>query len=363
MNDNDNAIIRFDDDGNLDLFGHDRALAKWFNSSEKTLALQLVLSDFDMFAKCCPDMVTILQETFSSGTEYVADLPAVTQRLMEEGKLLLRPGKDGKLLAQFINADNSRIDSIVRLKEIQRVPAVNDMMFSLNFMAIPQPLNQIQEDITDLRQGQIHDRERAGLEAAQYLQWASNETDLEKRSDYCLKAHDAAVTGFFECLNTVEESAGYLLSLPTATTALSAFLTLASPLNWEKTGSAIAKNGPERDELRRAVSKCAYCTEYAAAASLMRGDKHQATLDFEMYAEHMRRELLGSKEKRLRGWISSETIPPVLKRFAENPASTVDVLSSVESSISMIEGLPHDPLVLDDGQPNDTDNDNNLEER
>ena len=156
------SIIKFDDDGNLSLYGGDEVLAKVFLSSSELESFRTALTDFKTFARCCPEMVEVINELLPKMPEYVADLPAATQKLMQEGKLFLRPDKEGRLLAMLVNPDSQRIARNVRLKEIQRVPAVNDMMFSLSFMAITQQLNEIQESIDQLRQAQIHDREVDG---------------------------------------------------------------------------------------------------------------------------------------------------------------------------------------------------------
>ncbi len=176
------AIIKFDDAGNLDLYGHNEVLAHVFRSSGQVLSFRATLSDFKTFAKCCPEMVALINELLPNMPQYVADLPKATLKLMEEGKLFLRPDKEGKLLATLINADSQKIEKIVRLKEVQNAPSINDMMFSLSFMAITQQLNEIQESIAELRQAQIHDRETYGMVAAQKLQWAVAESDPKKAS-------------------------------------------------------------------------------------------------------------------------------------------------------------------------------------
>lgn len=336
------AIIKFDDAGNLDLFGHNDVLAKVFQTSEKLDSFRMALSDFGMFAKCCPEMVTIINELLPTMPQYMADLPKATLDLMEQGKLFLRPGKDGKLLATLINSDTQKIDSLVRLKEVQHVPAVNDMMFSLSFMAITQQLNEIQEGIAELRQGQIHDRETHGMVAAQNLQWAAIESDPDKRKSLCSEAHNAAMEGFFACLNTVEESASFFLSQPSSSSLGEAIAQQIAPWNWGKTFRALTQMQPMGNNLQRSIAKCTYCAQYASASSFMLDDKEQAVRDLEMYAQHMSRTILGKKAEHLKPWLSPKTmdaLPLSKKSLPVHTESEIDILSYVENTIARIEGI------------------------
>ena len=349
MGSSDKVIIRFDDAGNLDLFGHNDVLAKVFCSSDRLASFRGMLSDFETFARCCPEMVTIINELLPKMPEYVADLPAATVKLMEEGKLFLRPDKNGKLLATLINAGNQKIDSMVRLKEVQKAPAVNDMMFSLSFMAITQQLNEIQEGIAELRQGQIHDRETHGQIAAQNLQWASIEDDETKRGALCSEAHKEALKGFFACLNTVEESAGFFLDQPSSASLGRAIAHQVVPRNWRKTFRAATQMKPMAGNLQRSIAKCTYCTQYASAASFLVEDNAQAVRDLEMYAEHVSRIVLGEKADHLRPWLSPGTLgalPIAKKMLPASNAEEVDILSYVEATVSSIENISEMTDVL-----------------
>lgn len=360
-----NSIIRFDDDGNLNLFGHNEVLTQAFRSSAELSSFRAALSDFGTFSKCCPEMVTILNEMLPRMPEYVADLPSATRRLMQEGKLFLRPDKDGNLLATLVNSDSQRIDSIVRLKEVQQIPSVNDMIFSLSFMAITRQLNEIQEGIEGLRQGQIHDRETSGTVAAQYLQWAATESDPTQRSKLCSKAHDNAVEGFFACRNTVEESASFFLDQPSATSLGGGMLQQLAPWNWVKTVSTAVQMHPKAEDLQRSIAKCTYCAQYASAASFMVGDRSQATRDLDMYAEHMSRTLLGEKAAHLKPWLSPKTLEALPLSRGAVPAKTqdgMDVLSYVEKTVSRIKALPETPGSRPDSLPQATKATENLTE-
>lgn len=336
------AIIKFDDAGNLDLFGNNDVLAKVFGQSSQVDGLRVLLSDFETFTRCCPSMVTIIGEMLPKMPEYAADLPAATIRLMQEGKLFLRPDKQGKLLSTLVNADTSKIDQIVRLKEVQHVPAVNDMMFSLSFMAITQQLNQIQESIAEIREAQIHDRETKGMVAAQNLQWAAIEANPVKREQYCLDAHKDAMEGFFACLHTVEESSSFFLKQPADRSLMKAMAKQLNPLNIGKTLTAATQMKPKTQELRRSIGKCTYCTQYAAASSFLRDDKVQAVRDLEMYSKHMSRLLLGENEDHLRAWLSTETrqsLPKPLRGNTKSLTRENDVLGFVGASVKRISEL------------------------
>jgi hypothetical protein len=342
METSDNAIIRFDDDGNLNLYGDNEVLAKVFLSSNELESFKTALSDFQTFARCCPEMVEIINELLPKMPEYVADLPQATRKLMQEGKLFLRPDKEGRLLAALINPDNQRIVKNVRLKEVQQVPAVNDMMFSLSFMVITQQLNEIQESIAQLRQGQIHDRETDAMVAAQNLQWAALERDPEKRALLCHEAHRDAVRGFHSCLNTVNESAAFFLSQPSSESLGEAIIEQVKPRNWGKTLQAATQSMPQANELWRSVAKCTYCVQYASASSFMLDDRVQVIRDLDMYSEHMSRAILGKKADHLKPWLSSKTLEalPLLKKMLpEQTSSGPDVISFVESAVSKIEEL------------------------
>lgn len=350
------SIIKFDDDGNLGLYGGDEVLAKVFLSSSELESFRTALTDFKTFARCCPEMVEVINELLPKMPEYVADLPAATQKLMQEGKLFLRPDKEGRLLAMLVNPDSQRIARNVRLKEIQRVPAVNDMMFSLSFMAITQQLNEIQESIDQLRQAQIRDREVEGTVAAQYLEWASAESDPEKRAALCLKAHDAAVRGFHSCLNTVKESAGFFLSQPARESFGEAVLEQVKPWNWGKTLRAATQLIPQANELRRSVAKCTYCAQYASASSFMLDDRTQVVRDLDMYAEHMSLAILGEKAGHLKPWLSPKTLdglPLPKKALPERVADGADIVSFVESAVSKIQELDESSVGLIEAPSND----------
>lgn len=336
------AIISFDDAGNLDLFGHDEILSQVFLASDRVQAFRATLSDFKTFSRCCPEMVELIDELLPSMPEYVADLPEATLKLMKDGKLFLRPDKNGRLLATLVNADNQRIDRIVRLKEVQQAPAVSDMMFSLSFMAITQQLNEIQESIAEIRQAQINDRETYGMVAAQKLQWAAIESDQEKRQSLCGEAHAEAVKGFFACLNTVKESADFFLSQPSSDNLPIAVLRQTAPWNWGKTLTAITQMRPKSVDLQRAVAKCTYCAQYASASSFMRGDEPQAIRDLDMYAEHMSRTVLGEKAERLRLWLSPSSLEglPILKQnLSGSDSRSDDILSYVERTVTRINSI------------------------
>lgn len=347
-----NAIIKFDDAGNLDLFGHNEVLTRVFRSSDKTLSFRAALSDFDTFAKCCPEMVVIVNELLPAMPQYVADLPEATLGLMDEGKLFLRPDKEGKLLATLVDSERQKIDQLVRLKEVQHIPAVNDMIFSLSFMAITQQLNEIQESIAELRQAQIHDRETPCAVAAQYLQWAAVESCPEKRSSLCSDAHKEALEGFFACHNTVEESARFFLKQPSGTSLGSAFAKQIAPRNWGKTFCAFKNMKFMARNFYRSIKKCAYCAEYAAAASFMQDDKSQVVRDLEMYAENMSRTVLGDRVNHLKQWLSPETaeeLPAPLRSLTTKLFGKVDILSYVEMTVSRIERISETPGALFDG--------------
>lgn len=350
------SIIKFDDDGNLSLYGGDEVLAKVFLSSSELESFRTALSDFQTFARCCPEMVEVINELHPKTSEYVADLPAATRKLMQEGKLFLRPDKEGKLLATLINPDNQRIVKNVRLKEVRQVPAVNDMMFSLSFMVITQQLNEIQESIDQLRQAQIHDREVDGMVAAQSLKWASAESDPEKRADLCLKAHNAAVRGFHSCLNTVNESAGFFLSQPARESLGEAVVEQLKPWNLGKTLRAATQLIPQANELRRSVAKCTYCAQYASASSFMLDDRTQVVWDLEMYAEHMSRAILGEKAGHLKPWLSPKTLdglPLPKKVLPERVADSADIVSFVESAVSKIQEFDKASVGLIEAPPKD----------
>lgn len=342
MQTSDKAIIKFDDDGNLNLFGDNEVLAQVFLSSKELESFRIALSDFQTFARCCPEMVEVINELLPKMPEYVADLPQATRKLMQEGKLFLRPDKEGQLLATLINPDNQRIVKNVRLKEVQQVPAVNDMMFSLSFMAITQQLNEIQEGIAQLRQGQIHDRETDAMVAAQNLQWATQEKDSDKRALLCHEAHRDAVHGFHSCLNTVNEAATFFLSQPSSESLGEAIIEQVKPWNWGKTLQAATQSMPQANELRRSVAKCTYCAQYASAASFMIDDRTQVIRDLDMYSEHMSQAILGQKADHLKPWLSSKTLealPLPKKMLPEQTAGRMDVISFVESAVSKIEEL------------------------
>jgi hypothetical protein len=358
MSDREKAIIRFDDDGNLNLYGDDNILSQVFRSSDQLESFRAALSDFQTFSSCCPEMVEIINELLPKMPQYVADLPQATRELMQEGKLFLRPDKEGRLLATLINPDNQRIVKNVRLKEVRQIPAVNDMMFSLSFMAITQQLNEIQESIALLRQAQIHDRESKAMDAAQYLQWAFRTTDPEKRASYCETAHHEAIQGFMSCLNTVNESAEFFLSQPSNKSLGLAMVEQVMPWNWEKTFQA-AKQGPSRvNELRRSVAKCTYCAQYASAASFMLADKEQVKFDLDMYAEHMSRNILGDKGDHLKLWLSPKSLEglPLLtgSPFVQQPNN--DIISFVESAVSKIKEF--DEMI---DTPNEISSDDSVE--
>jgi hypothetical protein len=342
MQTSDNSIIRFDDDGNLNLYGDNEVLKKVFLSSSELESFRADLTDFKTFARCCPEMVEVINELLPKMPEYVADLPAATQKLMQEGKLFLRPDKEGRLLATLVSPDSQRIVKNVRLKEMQRIPAVNDMMFSLSFMAITQQLNEIQEGVAQLRQGQIHDREVDGMVAAQNLKWASTESDPEKRATLCLEAHNAAVRGFHSCLNTVNESVDFFLSQPARESLGEAVLEQLKPWNLGKTFRAATQLMPQANELQRSVAKCTYCAQYASASSFMLNDRTQVVRDLDMYAEHMSRAILGEKAGHLKPWLSPKTLDslPLPKEvLPERIADGADVVSFVESAVSKINEL------------------------
>lgn len=358
MNTDDKAIIKFDDAGNLDLYGHNEVLAKVFQSSERVLSFRTTLSDFKTFARCCPEMVTLINELLPNMPQYVADLPAATLKLMEEGKLFLRPDKDGKLLATLINSDSQKIDRLVRLKEVQQAPAVNDMMFSLSFMAITQQLNEIQESIAELRQAQIHDRETYGMVAAQKLRWALDESNEDKRRSLCSDAHDDAMMGFFGCLNTVEETAAFFLAQPSSSSLGEAIAQQIAPWNWTKTFRALSQMQPMARDFQRSIAKATYCTQYASASSFMLDDKTQAIRDLEMYAEHMSRTILGKKADQLRPWLSPKTmdaLPIPKKALPIQRNDDVDILSYVETTVSRIEEAAESAKALPAEETEDSD--------
>ena len=334
------SIIKFDDDGNLNLYGDNDVLSKVFLSSRELDSFRTALTDFETFARCCPEMVEVINELLPKMPEYVADLPVATQKLMQEGKLFLRPDKEGRLLAMLVNPDNQRIVKNVRLKEMQRVPAVNDMMFSLSFMAITQQLNEIQEGIAQLRRGQIHDRETDGAVAAQNLKWASEESDPDKRATLCLEAHNDAVRGFHSCLNTVNESVEFFLSQPVRESLGEAVIEQLKPWNLGKTFQAVTESRLQANELRRSVAKCTYCAQYASAASFIVDDKTQVIRDLDMYAEHMSRTILGENADHLRPWLSPETLdglPLVGGALSEYLTDGTDIISFVDSAVSKIQ--------------------------
>ncbi|MGI6217555.1 MAG: hypothetical protein ACOYIK_08085 [Coriobacteriales bacterium] len=342
MKKQDKAIIKFDDDGNLNLYGNDDVLSRVFLSSDKLESFRTALSDFQNFARCCPEMVEVINELLPKMPDYVADLSLATRKLMQEGKLVLRPDKEGHLLATLINPDNQRFDRQVRLKEVQQLPAVNDMMFSLSFMAVTQQLNEIQEGIAQLRQAQIHDRETDGMVAAQNLKWAALESDPEKRAMLCREAHRDAVYGFHSCLSTVEESAGFFLSQPSSESLVEAIIEQVKPWNWGKTIRAATQAMPQASELRRSVAKCTYCAQYASAASFMLNDRAQVVRDLDMYAEHMSRTILGEKAGHLKPWLSPKTLeglPLPRRALSDRSTNVTDVISFVESAVSRIEEL------------------------
>lgn len=343
----DSSIIRFDDDGNLNMYGDNDVLSKVFLSSRELASFRTALTDFETFARCCPEMVEVINELLPKMPEYVADLPVATQKLMQEGKLFLRPDKEGRLLAMLVNPDNQRIVKNVRLKEMQRVPAVNDMMFSLSFMAITQQLNEIQEGIAQLRRGQIHDRETDGAVAAQNLKWASEESDPDERATLCLEAHKDAVHGFHSCLNTVNESVDFFLSQPARESLGEAVIEQLKPWNWGKTFRAATQLIPQANELRRSVTKCTYCAQYASASSFMLDDRTQVVRDLDMYAEHMSRAILGENADHLRPWLSPETLdgfPLVGGMFSEYLTDGTDIISFVESAVSKIQEVDETAL-------------------
>lgn len=352
------AIIGFDDAGNLDLFGHDEILAQVFLESDRVRAFRTTLSDFKTFSRCCPEMVELIDELLPTMPEYVADLPEATLKLMKDGKLFLRPDKNGRLLATLVNANNQKIDRIVRLKEVQQAPSVSDMMFSLSFMAITQQLNEIQESIAEIRQAQINDRETYGMVAAQKLQWAAVEGDPEKRLSLCKEAHEEALNGFFACLNTVKESSGFFLSQPSSDNLASAVARQVAPWNWGKTFSALTQMRPKSADLQRAVAKCTYCAQYASASSFMQGDETQALRDLDMYAEHMSRTVLGDKADRLRLWLSPSSMDglPFLNQILSASASRGnDVLSYVERTVSRINDISSTSEALLNGTSHEPD--------
>lgn len=337
-----NAIIRFDVGGNLNLYGNDDVLTQIFLSSETLKSFRTIFSDFNSFARYCPEMVEIIYELLPTMPEYVADLPTATRKLMQEGKLFLRPDKEGKLLATLINPDNQRIVKNVRLKEVQQVPAINDMMFSLSFMSITQQLNEIQESLDQLRQGQIRDRETDGTLAAQYLQWAADESNQEKRTELCEEAHRDAVRGFLSCLNTVNESAEFFLSQPSADSLAEGIAKQVMPWNWGKTFQAATQALPRANELRRAVAKCTYCTQYASASSFMIEDRTQVIRDLNMYAEHMSLAMLGKKASHLKPWLSPKTLevmPFKRKSLPDRQSDGDDIISFIESTVSQVEEI------------------------
>lgn len=341
MDDRDDAIIRFDNDGNLDLYSGDSVLAQVFSPSELNRSIRVALSDYETFVRCCPEMVAFIREALGGDVQYVANLSAATRKLMEEGKLFLRRYKDGKLLATLINADSNKYESMVRLKEAQQLPNVNDMMFSLSLMAITQQLTEIQEGIAELREGQKNDRERFGNVAAEYLRRATKATNQKERMEQCKKAHREAMDGFYSCLSTVKESVKFFIELPAA----DADASLAAHIRREislKSISAFPKSFSKSKELRRAIAQCTQCAQYAAAASYLRGDEVEAKRDLEMYATAMHKELLGDKENHLRAWISrpkAERLPGPLKMLAANNENEIDVLICVKSTISNIERM------------------------
>lgn len=342
MQTSEKAIIKFDDDGNLNLYGNNEVIAQVFLSSTELESFRTALSDFQTFARCCPEMVEVVNELLPKMPEYVADLPLATRKLMEEGKLFLRPDKEGRLLATLINPENQRIAKNVRLKEVQQVPAVNDMMFSLSFMAITQQLNEIQEGIAQLRQAQINDRETVGRVAAQNLQWAAQESNPEKRAALCQEAHRNAVNGFHACLNTVKESAEFFLDQPSSESLGEAIIEQVNPLNWGKTIRAATQSMPKAGELQRSVAKCTYCAQYASAASFMCDDRVQVIRDLDMYAEHMSSVILGEKADHLKPWLSPKTLqglPIPKKLLTDDSTGGTDVISFVESAVSKIEEL------------------------
>ena len=131
-------------------------------SDEDSSIILTFLSNYENLKVVAPGIADAVASLLNTNTQFVADISAYTQSLIDKGVLEFLIDGDGRILSTIKNADTQKITEIVRLKEVTNCPELSGSLTNLsNQVAMAQIMDElklIEEKMANIQKELQEDR-------------------------------------------------------------------------------------------------------------------------------------------------------------------------------------------------------------
>lgn len=165
-------------------------------SDEDSESIVDYLSKYNNLKAVAPGLAQTIQAMFNNKKQLVADIDGYTRSLIKRGELVFQIDKNGNILPILKKANDSKIDGLIRLKEMSSDPllinSINNISNQAVMAQILDELNLINEKVTLIQKEMQEDRLAIADSAWDKVMQAKRIEDKRLRNTAILNAINSA---------------------------------------------------------------------------------------------------------------------------------------------------------------------------